>query len=176
VDTLFTMYAALPEDQYPERWAHIHLLGELLDDNAVSVLDQVISTPIPPERSPETITFSTVGEEVMIRTTAIDALGRLARGGNRPALQALLKHIRHEAFSVRRAAIQEYVAVAGPNAVDDLRKQLPESDHFILDIQRLDVQRVPPPSPERTPEGKDPTDRVPPLPPVGMPIQPRVEE
>jgi hypothetical protein len=176
VEALAATYRATPEDQYIERWARVNLLSDLRDNNALSVLDHILSTPIPPEKSPDMITYSTVGEEVMIRTTAIEGISRVAESGNRQALELLLKHTQHDNFSVRRAAIQGYLAAAGPDAREELRKRLPERDHFILDIRRADVQDVPQPSIERTPEGKDERDRVPPLPPAGITVRPKIEE
>ena len=119
------------------------------------------------------VTYSTVGEEVMIRTTAIEGITHLAGGGDRQALDLLRKHTHHDTFSVRRAAIQGYLEAAGPDAREELRRMLPERDHFILDIRRADVQEVPQPSVEPTTEDRD---QVPPLPSARGTLRPRIEE
>jgi hypothetical protein len=149
------IYRETPVDQYVERWAQVNLLADLRSDATVSVFDDILATPIPPEKAPDMITFSTVGEETMIRTTAIEGLTRLAARGNRPALEVLRKHFQHEIFSVRRAAIQGYIEAGGQGARDELRKVLPQADLFILDIRRADVQDVPQPSIESTSDVKD---------------------
>jgi hypothetical protein len=53
-----------------------------------------------------------------------------------------MRHATHENFSVRRAAIQGYLAHGGSDAYDALRHRLPERDHHILDIRRVDVRDV----------------------------------
>ena len=168
-----SFYRATPEDQYIERWSHVHLLSDLRDRSALAVLEAIVSAPIPAEKAPDMVTYSTVGEEVMIRTTAIEGITRLAVEGDREALELLLRFAQHETFSVRRAAIQGYVEAAGPNARDELRDRLAEEDRFILDIRRADVQDVPQPSVGQT---VDDGDRVPPLPPSQGALRPRIEE
>lgn len=169
------MYRATPEDQYIERWTQVHLLADLRNEAALSVFDDILSTPIPAEKAPDMVTYSTVGEEAMIRTSAIEGITRIASRivsrSNRRALELLRKHAQHENFSVRRAAIQGYLEAAGEGARDELRRALPERDRFILDIRRLEVQAVPQPSVERT---SDEEDRV--VPPAQMPLPPKIEE
>src|SRR5712664_2367427 len=71
-------YRHLPEDQYLDRWSLVHLLAELKDVSALPVLDEILSSQIPPERSKDPHSFTTLGEEIMIRTTAIEAVARIA--------------------------------------------------------------------------------------------------
>lgn len=165
------IYEATPEDQYMYRWTQIQLLADLRNDAVLSVLDDVLSTPIPPEKAPDMVTYSTVGEEAMIRTTAIEGVTRIASEGSRQALELLRKHSGHENFSVRRAAIQGYLEAGGEEARDALRSELPERDQFILDIRRVGVQEVPQPGVERTSDEK--SDQVPP---ARMTLPPRTEE
>jgi HEAT repeat protein len=142
ISTVAVEYNELPEDQYLDRWSLVQLLAELKDAAALPALDEILSSPIPPERSKETHSFSTVGEEVMIRTTAIEAVTRIA-GKNKQALEILLKHTQHKNFSVKRAAIQGYLEQGGKDAREALLKSLPKKDHYILDIRRMDVREVP---------------------------------
>jgi hypothetical protein len=164
------MYRATPENQYMDRWTQVHLLADLRNSAALSVFDNILSTPIPPEKAPDMITYSTVGEEAMIRTTAIEGITRLAAQGEGEALELLRKHMQHENFSVRRAAIQGYLEAAGEGARDELRRVLPERDHFILSIRRSEVQDVPQPKVER------PSDEIDQVPPAEMPLPPKIEE
>lgn len=143
------IYRATPEDQYLTRWAQVHLLSDLREKAALDFFEKILTEPIPPEKAPDMITYSTVGEEVMIRTTAVEGITRLAATGNRRALELLRKYAQHEVFSIKRAAVQGYLEAAGPDARDQLRKILREEDHFILNIRRRDVHEVPQPRIER---------------------------
>ena len=165
------MYRETPEDQYVDRWTQVHLLADLRNGATRPAFDEILSTPIPPEKAPGMITYSTVGEETMIRTTAIEGLTRLATQDDREALELLRKHMRHENLSVRSAAIQGYLEAAGEGARDELRRELPERDHFILDIRRPGVQEVPQPS-----VVERPSEEVDQVPPAEMPLPPKAEE
>lgn len=165
------MYRATPEDQYMDRWTQVYLLADLRNGAARPALDEILSTPIPREKAPGMITYSTVGEETMIRTTAIEGLTRLAAQDDREALEMLRKHMQHENSSIRNAAIQGYIEAAGEGARDELRRVLPERDHFILDIRRVGVQEVPQPS-----VVERPSEEVDEVPPAEMPLPPRIEE
>ncbi len=136
-------YRNLPKNQYLDRWALVQLLAELKEPSSLSILDEVLVRRIPPEQSKAPHSFTTVGEEVLIRTTAVEAITRIAADGNKEALQLLLKHARHKNFSVKRACIQGYLAHGGKNARKVLVEVLPKKDHRILDIRRLDVHEVP---------------------------------
>jgi hypothetical protein len=136
-------YRDLPEDSYLDRWSLVHLLAELKHPASLQLLDDILSSAIPEEKSPDPHGLTTVGEEIMIRTTAVEALTRLAGDGNEAAAKLLLKHARHENFSVRRASIQGYLEYGGPEARQVLLKTLPRKDRSILRIRRQNVGEVP---------------------------------
>lgn len=136
-------YKNLPDDQYLDRWSLVQLLAELKDSSSLEVLDDLLSSRIPAERSKDPHSFSTVGEEIMIRTTAVEALTRIADNKNEKALEILLKHTQHKNFSVKRAAIQGYLAHGGKDASNTLAKALPKNDQYILNIRRMDVREAP---------------------------------
>ena len=120
------------------------------------------------------VLHSTVGEEAMIRTTAIEGIVRLALSGDRQAVELLSKHTGHQNLSVRRAAVQGYIEAVGPDARDELLSRLPESDRFLVDIRRANVQDVPQPTVER---GVEESERLsPPAPPSRSRTRPRIEE
>ena len=133
----------IEESSYLDRWALVQLMAELKHESALDALDHLLSGRLPDERSSDPHSFSTAGEEVMIRTTAVEAATRIAAEGSERARELLLRHATHENFSVRRAAIQGYLAQGGEGAREVLLKHLPERDHFILGIQRVDVRQVP---------------------------------
>lgn len=138
-------YEAFPEEAYLERWGTVQLLTDLRLGGAVDVLKTVLSQPIPPERSPDPAHgVSTVGEEVMIRTTAVEALARLAAAGDQAALEALRDNVSHEAFSVRRAAVQAIGELGDEQQVAYVRSTLGEEQaSALLAIRRLDVREAP---------------------------------
>lgn len=136
-------YARLPKNQYLDRWALVQLIAEIKDEVSLEFLDRILSSEIPPEESNDPHSFTTVGEEVMIRTTGVDAVAGIAADGSAKALEVLLRHVRHDNFSVKRASIQGYLAHGGADAAEQLKKILPERDHYILDIKRIDVRQAP---------------------------------
>jgi hypothetical protein len=171
VQALSDRYANAPEDEYVDRWAMVNLLADVRQPQALTALEAIVSTPIPPEHNPGMVIHSTVSEEVIIRTTAIEGITRLASQGADGALEALRNQMANKTFSIRRAAIQGYLEAAGDDARDQLRSELPESDHFILDLRREDVRNVPQPRPEQAPS--DAADLVPP---PRIPLAPRTDK
>ncbi|QYR23587.1 hypothetical protein KZ483_12205 [Paenibacillus sp. sptzw28] len=136
-------YGHLSSDQYLDRWSLVQLLSDLNEPSALSALEPILSSPIPPERSEDPHSLSTVGEEVIIRTTAVEAVTRLAAKGDVCARELLLKYSTHDNFSIKRAAIQGYLTYGGKDARETLLKTIDEKDRHIMDIQRTDVRRVP---------------------------------
>ena len=143
VHALAEEYERLPAAQYLDRWALMQLMAELKHESALDPLDRLLASRLPAETSADPHSFSTAGEEVMIRTTAVEAVIRIAADGHARALEVLLRQATHENFSVKRAAVQGYLAHGGEHARDTLGKVLPERDHFIMDIRRVDVRHVP---------------------------------
>jgi hypothetical protein len=85
-----------------------------------------------------------VGEEIIIRTTAVEALGRLAADGDKAAKDMLLDQIRHEAFSVRRAAVQAIAESGDRDLQARVRRTLEGTDdERLLQLRRVDVREVP---------------------------------
>ena len=140
---LATENSKLPPALYLDRWALLQLMAELKHESALDFIDQLLGSRLPPEDSKDPESLSTVGEEVMIRTTAVDAVARMAADGSPRALEVLLRHVGHDNFSVKRAAIQAYVAHGGEQARAVLAKAVAERDQYIMDIQRIDVRQAP---------------------------------
>jgi hypothetical protein len=128
---------------YPDRLALIQIAGELRHPAALPFLSNVVLTPIPPERSTHPHSFSTVAEETILRTTAVDAVGELAKQDNREAADILFEFLKQPSLSVRRAAVQSILAT---DPTDDLRERiaalLPEEHQFLLDIRPISVAEV----------------------------------
>ncbi|HEX9827458.1 MAG TPA: hypothetical protein VGA80_12745, partial [Flavobacteriaceae bacterium] len=136
VDVLQDEYSSLKESQYLDKWSIVQLASDLSNERNLTFFDRVIKEKIPKEKSKKPHSFSTVAEEVIIRTTAIDGICKLAAKGNKKAINSLLGHVDNENFSIKRAAVQAYTEVGGKNAMEILKKQLPKKFHSILEIKR----------------------------------------
>lgn len=136
-------YETLPEEQYTDRWALIHLLHELGDASALKALDRMVRAPIPEERSKVLHEYSTRAEEMVLRTAAVEAVARLAEQQNREAQELLLRYAREGELSVRRAAVQGYLAAVGEQGREQLLEALPQAFRWLLDVRRIDVREAP---------------------------------
>ena len=134
------------EGDYPARWALVHLASELRHPAALAFLRNLVETPIPPERSKDPHSFSSVAEETILRTTAVEGVGALAlerKSGE--ATDALWEFLKQPSLSIRRAAVQSLFAVAGTSkrVRDRIAAALPDEQRFILDLKAVEVTDVP---------------------------------
>jgi hypothetical protein len=136
-------FASVPEEHYVARWSLVQLLADLESPATVGLLAEILGAPIPEERSKDPHSVSTVAEEVMIRTTAVDGLERLGRQGVDEARELLLRYVEHEQFSVRRACAQALVAIGNRDDLGRLGERLRARDEaWLLDVRRTDVRQV----------------------------------
>ena len=134
---------ACEESNYPFRSALCHVATELRHPAALPFLRRILSTPIPPERSSDPHTFSTVAEETILRTIAVEGVGHLAAEGNQVALETLFDCLRQSSLSVRRAAVQAILATKeGKNVRARMAQLLPKEEQFLLELKREDVRKV----------------------------------
>lgn len=167
VDVLFAEYQALPEDSYVDRWSLVHLLSELREPSATQPLNRIITTRIPGEKAKEAHDISTVTEEVMIRTTAVEGLVRLSADGVEDARKVLLRHAKHQRLSIRRACVQGLMETGEDADRRELRALLKErGDEGLLRIKRIDVRDAPQPMGGRFVVSPD-VKREPPSPDLG---------
>ena len=144
VDVLFAEYEALPEDSYLDRWSLVYLLSELREPTTATALNRVVTTRIPAEKAKESHDISTVTEEVMIRTTAVEGLVRLSADGVEEARKVLLRHAKHRMLSIRRACVQGLMDTGTDEDKRELRALLKErGDEQLLKIKRIDVREAP---------------------------------
>jgi HEAT repeat protein len=144
VDVVFAEYQAQPEESYLDRWSLVYLLSELRDPGAVQPLNRIITTRIPAEKAKESHDVSTVTEEVMIRTTAVEGLVRLSADGVEEARKVLLRHAKHQRLSIRRACVQGLMETGEDADRKELRALLKErGDEGLLRIKRIDVREAP---------------------------------
>ncbi len=137
------------ETAYLRRRSLVQLLGDLKHPASLPILDEILSSEIPPERAKSDdgnsgVEYSTVHKEIVIRLTAIQALGRLSGMGKREAQQMLLKHTTHKNFSVKLACVHTLIEQGGAKARNTLLRTLPVNERYLLDIHPFDVRILPP--------------------------------
>ncbi|MCE8428003.1 MAG: hypothetical protein J5U19_06425 [Candidatus Methanoperedens sp.] len=129
---------------YSRRWALIFAAGELRHRAALPLLVTIVKEPLPSEPQPPSHGFSIVGEETILRTTAIDGIGHLARDGDEEAVAALLRALRHPSISMRRAAAQALLSTKGESELRQrIMAYLPPEEHFLLELKPTNVMEVP---------------------------------
>ena len=143
-DVLFAEYEALPEDKYLDRWALVHLLSELRHPDTIKALNRIITSRIPGEKAKASHDISTVTEEVMIRTTAVEGLVRLSAEEVEEARSVLLKHAGHRMLSIRRACVQGLMETGSDDDRRALRALMKErGEERLLRIKRINVREAP---------------------------------
>ena len=167
---------------YPLRWALVYAATQLDHGAAVPLLRELVLAPIPPEESSEPHSFSTVGEETVLRTTAVEGLGRLAVSGNRKALDSLFKFLTIPSVSIRRASVLAILR-KDRRLRGRISEQLPFDQRYLVDIVPKRVTDVPQVNPRlhlKRPEGRllrkpgPPADADEAAPPRGEPRRPRI--
>jgi hypothetical protein len=142
IDALAREFAALRQEDYINRWGVVQLLHDLQDPRALSLLDRIIAAPMPAEGSRDPHS-SAAGREVVIRTTAVEAVARLAAAGSTDARDALLKHVRHRVRSVKIAAALAYLEQEGARGRKALLGRMAKSDHWMVGIRRVSPREFP---------------------------------
>ena len=142
VKVIIQEYKDLPEGSYVDRWSLVYLLGELRNPTTLSILDNIVTSRIPAEKSKVLHEYSTRAEELLIRTSAVEAIKRIAENKDLKALEILLKHTKHREFSIRRAAVQSFLEVGGSEARKKLLQVLPKEHRGLLDIRSTDARKV----------------------------------
>jgi hypothetical protein len=146
VPIIHSEYMDIDEERYRERWSLVYLLGRLRHPAALPALDAIIVKEVPAEKSTNLHTFSTTAEEVIMRTTAVEALRQLSALGEAGATSIILHHaVSSPTFSIRRACVQAYLAHGGTGARAELLRVLPNIYHHILNIRVMSGRDVPQP-------------------------------
>ena len=147
----FKTLDALDESAYEERWALVQLAIDLENPVAAEYLTEFVRRPIPPERSEDPgHGISTVTEEVVLRTTAIEGLARLLRH-DVDTTETLLDTIASSDYvAMRRAAWFALTESGRDDAVEKARSILDErGDGWIADLRRTPVEEAEQHDPKR---------------------------
>jgi hypothetical protein len=135
---------SLEESEYQERWALLQLAIDLEHPAAGEYLAEFVRRPIPEERSADPVHgVSTVTEEVILRTTAIEGLARLFRR-DFDSTEVLLETVASSDYAaVRRASWFALIDGGRDDAVERARGLLQESEYgWIVDLRRIPVQEA----------------------------------
>lgn len=130
-----------PHD-YPQRWALVYAATRMDHDAALPYLRELVLTPIPPSKAGDAHHFSVAREETILRTTAIEGIGRLAERGNQQALDALFEFLDTDSISVCRASTQAILSV-NPDYRDRVAERIPSKFHYLLDVRPAQVKEIP---------------------------------
>jgi len=134
-------YGHCPVTDYPQRHALVAAASRLRDEGALPFLASVALSEIPPEGSKDPHSFSTVGEETIIRMSAVDSIARHAARGLQLAIDLLLRCVESPAFSVRRAAVSGLMATREwQNLRPRMEAIIPKEQHFIFDLKNVSVR------------------------------------
>ncbi len=155
-----------PRD-YATRWALIFAACELRHGSALPLLASVAGTPLPPEPQSPSHGFSIVANETVLRTTAIEGIGHLAREGHKDSADFLFGILREPSISLRRAAVQAILGVPKSDTlVGRVKASLPPELHFLLELKKpgvTDVPQVPKPEQYLSEEARGRAPLKPPL-------------
>ncbi|MFE5764890.1 HEAT repeat domain-containing protein [Streptomyces sp. NPDC056492] len=139
-------WESLPRAAYIERWGLVQLLTDLRLSSACELLGEMVATPIPHERGPgeehlHDHRFPPAVRELILRTTAVEGLARLAGEGNDRAVGLLAQHVDHDHRAVRVACIIA-LRELGDQAGVDLAGLVAEPDREVLGFQVTDLEDV----------------------------------
>jgi len=154
---------SLEESEYQERWALLQLAIDLGHPAAGEYLAEFVRRPIPEERSEDPVHgVSTVTEEVILRTTAIEGLARLFRR-DVDSTDVLLETVATSNYAaMRRASWFALIDGGRDDAVERARGLLQESEYgWIIDVRRIPVQEAEQHDPELIVPGRPTRDNIP---------------
>jgi hypothetical protein len=131
------------ELDYSTRWMLVYTATQLRHPASLPLLVNLVQTPIPPERSKDPHSLTTVGQETILRTTAVEGIGYLATEGNTQALEVLVSFVQHPSFSIRRAAVQSVLATKPNREIrNQVKSMLPPDQQFLLELKQPTVNEV----------------------------------
>ena len=134
-------YGHCSPSDYPQRRALVIAASRITHESALPFLASVALSEVPPEAAKDPHSFSTVAEETIIRTSAVDAIARYASAGLQKAINLLLRCAESPAFSIRRAAVNGLVASPeGQRLRPRLEALIPKEQHFIFNLKQVSVR------------------------------------
>jgi hypothetical protein len=140
---IIAAYGGCQPRDYSQRQALVQAAAVIGHKAAVPFLASVALSEIPPEISSDSHGFSTVAEETIIRTTAVDALTEQARAGERQVIEELIRCVASPSFSLRRAAVTGLMSLSeGKNLRRRLEALVPKDQHFVFALKKTPVRQA----------------------------------
>jgi hypothetical protein len=141
--TVIQVYEATPESEYLQRILLVQTVKDLGTDSSFAFLNAIAKSQIPPEKSPYQ-EYSTVNEEIIIRSTAIEGLTVLAQRGNGEAARLLYDLINLENITLKQMAIRGYLLSQDSKTrqaeAAKLKERLPQNLHWLVTDKLTDIR------------------------------------
>lgn len=134
------VFNAAPREDVPLRWSLLYVLAEADDPKAAELFAHIAIEPIRVERDPK-VCESLYDGEVLIRTMAIEGLGRLA-ARDAGIIDLLHKVLEAQPDRALRVEAVRAILAAAPKEVERLKKTLPEELHFALTLKHVRAQSL----------------------------------
>ncbi len=145
VESLFEIYQQLPAEFYLYRTMIVETLKQMKSDASLKYLYNIASLDIPRDTEPENPEIDTRLDEIIVRITATEGIGILAKNKNVAAEETLKKLTNHKDVSVRQMAVRAYLQSPFGNIerkIKELRDQLPKDEYWYITTKSTDIREV----------------------------------
>ncbi len=141
VSAIARVSSIAPAEDISLRWSLLYLLADLEEAKGLDVFLAAALEAVPPQPREARGCESVRDGEILVRTMAIEGLGRLARS-DKHALQALFGVVeRQDEPALRIEAVKAILSIA-PDQADRLRELLPENLRFAIDIKKYPAEAL----------------------------------
>lgn len=134
------VFASAPREDVSLRWSLLYILADTGEMRAADLFARAAIEPIRVERDPLACESAYDGE-VLVRTMAIEGLGRLAQR-DAGLIGHLYKVIESQPDCALRIEAVKAVLAAAPAEAERLRHVLPQELHFALELKRVRAQTL----------------------------------
>lgn len=144
-ESLAGIYQKIPAQYYLYRTMITETLKQLQSDESLNYLYEIASLHIPRDTEPENPEIDTRTDEIIIRLTAVEGIGILAKQKNQIAEKMLMRLIDHEDLSVRQMATRCYLKTPFGNVEEkmkELYEKLPQDEHWYITTRNTDIKKV----------------------------------
>ncbi|RZS99468.1 HEAT repeat domain-containing protein [Aquimarina brevivitae] len=144
-ESIAMLYQKIPDQNYLYRTMLIETLKELRTEEALEFLYEIASLNIPRDTAPENPEIDTRLDEIIIRITAVEGLGILAKNKNEVAEKMLFRLTTHEDLTVRQMATRNYLQSPLGNVeekMEMLYERLPKNEHWYITTKATDIRKV----------------------------------
>ena len=148
-ETVYSAYEKFSENKYMERILLTETLKELRTTDALNFLNDIATATVPAEKSVDS-EYSTRGNEVVIRVTAIEGITLLANNENEEARKLLLNLTENSDLTIKQMAVRGYLTSIKSDdelkrEMEVFRRKLPEDLQWMISTKSTDITTVPHP-------------------------------